>query len=407
MVRNPKPRGRLGVWLFGARGGLATTLIVGARAIVRDKALNQGLLTETPTFRGISLQPLDGLVFGGHEVRRGTLFQAATEIYEHTGTIPYPLLQDLKADLARINKDIRPGTLVNAGKTITSLPGVDARMNGRNRTLRQETDRLRRDIRSFMRRHRLKRCVCVNLASTEPQLRLTNTHRSLAKFERAIDADRRTTIRPSSLYAYVSASLGLPFIHFTPSNAALIPAIQELFQNNEVPYMGVDGKTGETLVKSSLAPMFKYRNLRVLTWQGYNILGDRDGVVLANAENKTAKIESKDALLSKILGYPLHTHVGIDYVPSLNDLKTAWDFIHFQGFLGYKMSMQFTWQGCDSILAAPIVLDMTRLADLAARRGESGPMRHLSCFFKNPLDVDQHDLHLQWHLLTDYVQGLR
>ena len=133
MTKTPKPRGRLGVWLFGARGGLATTLIVGARAIVRDKALNQGLLTETPTFRGISLQPLDGLVFGGHEVRRGTLFQAATEIYEHTGTIPYPLLQDLKADLARINKDIRPGTLVNAGKTITSLPGVDARMNGRPR----------------------------------------------------------------------------------------------------------------------------------------------------------------------------------------------------------------------------------------------------------------------------------
>ena len=171
--------------------------------------------------------------------------------------------------------------------------------------------------------------------------------------------------------------------------------------------MGADGKTGETLVKSSLAPMFKYRNLNVLSWQGYNILGDRDGVVLANAENKQAKVESKDGLLSKILGYPLHTHVGIDYVPSLNDLKTAWDFIHFQGFLGYKMSMQFTWQGCDAILAAPIVIDMVRLADLAQRRGETGPMRHLSCFFKSPIDVDQHDLHLQWHLLTDYVKEVR
>ncbi len=129
--------------------------------------------------------------------------------------------------------------------------------------------------------------------------------------------------------------------------------------------------------------------------------------MLADSENKRAKIESKDALLSKILGYPLHTHVGIDYVPSLNDLKTAWDFIHFQGFLGFKMSMQFTWQGCDAILAAPIVLDMVRLADIAQRRGEGGPMRHLSCFFKSPVEVDQHDLHLQWHLLTDYVKTLQ
>ncbi len=92
-------------------------------------------------------------------------------------------------------------------------------------------------------------------------------------------------------------------------------------------------------------------------------------------------------------------------MPSLNDLKTAWDFIHFQGFLGYKMSLQFTWQGCDAILAAPIVLDMVRLADLAQRRGESGPMRHLSCFFKRPLGVDEHDLHVQWHLMTDYMKA--
>ncbi|MDP6930803.1 MAG: inositol-3-phosphate synthase, partial [Planctomycetota bacterium] len=168
-----------------------------------------------------------------------------------------------------------------------------------------------------------------------------------------------------------------------------------------------DGKTGETLVKSSMAPMFKYRNLHVLAWQGYNMLGDRDGAVLANAENKQSKVETKDALLSQILGYPLHTHVGIDYVPSLSDLKTAWDFIHFEGFLGHKMSMQFTWQGCDAILAAPLVLDMARLADLAKRRGESGPMRHLSCFFKKPLGVDDHDLHKQWHMLTDYVQNCR
>ncbi len=406
-MRPSRLKGRLGVWIFGARGGLATTVIVGARAIARGRVQNQGLLTETPTFSNIPLQPLGGLVFGGHEVRRGTLYQAAREIYEHTGTIPYPLLEELKSDLVAANRNIQPGTLINAGKTITQLASGGNGPNGRDRTLRQEIERLRRHIQSFMRRHKLERCVCINLTSTEPQLQITKLHGSLQAFEKSLEANRRTAVRPSSLYAYVAASLGLPFIHFTPSNSTLTSAIQELFLKNKTPYMGADGKTGETLVKSSLAPMFKYRNLQVLTWQGYNILGDRDGVVLANAENKSAKVESKDALLSKILGYPLHTHVGIDYVPSLNDLKTAWDFIHFQGFLGYKMSMQFIWQGCDSILAAPIVLDMARLADLAKRRGESGPMRHLSCFFKKPLAVDQHDLHLQWHLLTDYIEQVR
>lgn len=394
---------RLGVWIFGALGGLATTITVGARAIGRGLAGTQGLLTATPLLDGVALTDIDRLVFGGHEVRRASLIESAREIYEGTGTIPYPILQQLEGDLAAITEDIRPGCLANAGDTIRDLANIDPPTG----TLRAEVERLRGEILAFMRKHELERCVCVNLTSTEPQLAEEHTRRSLATLEKDLDDDAQETVRPSTLYAYVAATMGLPFIHFTPSNATLLPAICEQFERNRVPYMGCDGKTGETLVKSSLAPMFKYRNLQVLSWQGYNILGDRDGVVLANAENKKAKLESKDALLSAILGYPLHTHVGIDYVPSLNDLKTAWDFIHFQGFLGYKMSMQFTWQGCDAILAAPIVLDMVRFADLAQRRGESGPMKHLSCFFKRPIEVDEHDLHLQWHLMTDYVQAAR
>jgi myo-inositol-1-phosphate synthase len=360
-------------------------------------------LTATPLFDGIALQDLTKIRFGGHEVRTGSVEDSAREIYESTGTIPYPLLQQVRTELGKVSADIKPGCLTNAGRTITRLADIAPR----KRTIRAEIGRLRDDITAFMKRHRLRRCICVNLTSTEPHLRLTRAHAQLARLEAAFDRNSSAAVRPSTVYAYVAASLGLPFIHFTPANAALVPAVRELFDRNGIPYMGSDGKTGETLVKSTLAPMFKYRNLTVLSWQGYNILGDRDGVVLAHAENKRAKVESKDALLSSILGYPLHTHVGIDYVPSLNDLKTAWDFIHFQGFLGYKMSMQFTWQGCDAILAAPIVLDMVRLADLALRRGESGPMRHLSCFFKRPLQVDEHDLHLQWHLLTDYVRSCR
>jgi myo-inositol-1-phosphate synthase len=395
------PRDKLGVWIFGARGGLSTTMVVGARAIAKGKVGTQGLLTETPGLDAIGLQRISGLVFGGHEVRKGTMREAAEEIYENTGTISYPLLRSLGADLSRVDKNIKRGCLVNAGKTILKIAGK----NPPATTLSKEVARLKKDIRAFMKRHKLKRCVCVNLTSTEPKLRTTRQHETLEGFEQLIAGNKTAAVRPSAIYSYVAAALGLPFIHFTPSNAALVGGIRELFARTDTPYMGSDGKTGETLVKSSLAPMFKYRNLKVLTWQGYNILGDRDGVVLADQENKSSKIESKDALLSKILGYPLHTHVGIDYVPSLNDLKTAWDFIHFQGFLGYKMSMQFTWQGCDAILAAPIVLDMVRLADLAKRRGETGPMKHLSCFFKSPLDVAQHDLHLQWHLMTDYVRA--
>jgi myo-inositol-1-phosphate synthase len=112
-------------------------------------------------------------------------------------------------------------------------------------------------------------------------------------------------------------------------------------------------------------------------------------------------------VLSHILGYPLHTHVGIDFVPSLKDQKTAWDFIHFAGFLDYKMSLQFTWQGCDAILAAPIVLDMVRLAEFAKRSGERGLMTQLSCFFKSPVGVDEHDLHFQFHHLMDWVRARR
>ena len=376
-------------------------MVVGARAIARGKVDAQGLLTETPGLAALGLQEIDGMVFGGHEVRKTSLHESAREIYDHTGTIPYPLIRDLAADLRRVDGNVRRGTLINAGKMILKMAG---RADSKSTNLRREVKRITRDIEEFMRRNRLKRCVCVNLASTEPKLRITKNHGTTDGVDKLIDQNRTSAVRPSAIYAYVAASLGLPFIHFTPSNAALVGGIRALFEANGTPYMGSDGKTGETLVKSSLAPMFKYRNLKVLTWQGYNILGDRDGVVLADQENKSSKVESKDALLSKILGYPLHTHVGIDYVPSLNDLKTAWDFIHFQGFLGYKMSMQFTWQGCDAILAAPIVLDMVRLADLAKRRGESGPMHHLSCFFKRPIGVDEHDLHLQWHLMTDYLE---
>jgi myo-inositol-1-phosphate synthase len=143
-----------------------------------------------------------------------------------------------------------------------------------------------------------------------------------------------------------------------------------------------------------------------MSWEGFNILGNMDGRILDHPENCESKIRSKDQVLSKILGYSPHTSVNIGYVPSLGDQKTAWDFIHFKGFLGAKMSLQFIWQGYDSILAAPLVLDLVRLAELAKRRAEGGAMTHLASFFKAPVGVEKHALQDQFRMLTDYVENL-
>src|SRR4029077_4789253 len=153
----------------------------------------------------------------------------------------------------------------------------------------------------------------------------------------------------------------------------------------KTPIAGQDGKTGETLLKTVLAPMFARRNLRVLSWGGHNILGTRDGLVLPDPDNKASKLRSKDQVVGEIVGYSPQTHTSIEYIESLDDWKTAWDHVHFRGFLGVKMTLQVTWQGCDSVLAAPLVIDLARLALDAQRRGRGGIQSHLACFFKSPM----------------------
>jgi myo-inositol-1-phosphate synthase len=398
--KQPSSSRRLGVWLFGAYGGLATTVVVGARAIARGLAGPLGLATESDAAAGIAWRPLDRIVFGGHEIRAGDFASEAAEIDAKTGSLPAALTAPLRRDLASLSRNVVPGVMPNAGSTIEGLADAPRRASA---SLRAQLARVRADLQAFQQKHRLERVVCVNLTSTEPALRMGTAHRSLAAFDRALDQNKTAAVRPSVIYAYAAASLGMPFVHFTPSNSALIPAVQELFAKNGTPFMGRDGKTGETLVKSAVAPMFRYRNLRVLSWQGYNILGDRDGRVLADRRNKQAKVDSKDALLPSILGYPLHTHVGIDFVPSLHDMKTAWDFVHFEGFLGARMTLQFTWSGSDSALAAPLVIDLVRWAELALRRGEAGEMAHTASYFKAPLAGGTHDFHQQFARLLEYA----
>lgn len=391
---------RVGVWLLGGKGGVATTVVVGALALRRGAAAPHGLLTETPLCAKIPLCEWSDLVFGGHDIRSDTLLQSAEQIHRETNTITHDLLLTLRPALAEAEANFRPGFTYSSGPAIESLaqqPSTPAE------SATDAIEQTARDLREFKTQNRLDRVVVVNLTSTEPAVHAHPDQATAAGIARLVAADDRQHLIASTLYALGCARAGCAFINFTPSPGALLPGVAETFANVGLPFMGSDGKTGETLVKAALAPLFKVRNLRVLSWQGYNMLGDRDGQVLAREENRRSKVQSKDQLLHDYLGYPLHTQVNIDYVPSLGDLKTAWDFVHFEGFLGFKMSLQFTWQGCDSILAAPLVLDMVRLSDLALRRGESGPMEHLGVFFKRPYGRGTHDLHEQFHRLTDYL----
>ena len=207
----------------------------------------------------------------------------------------------------------------------------------------------------------------------------------------------------SSLYAIAALEEGHSYINFTPSLGAAPAAIDELARLRGRRHYGCDGKTGETLMKSVLAPMFARRNLQVLSWVGHNIFGNMDGQVLDDPANKQTKVASKDRLLREILGYRPKTLMSIEYVPDLGDWKTAWDHIHFAGFLGVPMTLQFTWQGCDSLLAAPLVLDLVRLTELARRRGHVGPMPFLASFFKSPYGVSEHRFDRQFEMLEQWA----
>ena len=396
---------RTGVWIIGARGGVATTLITGAVALRHGLTASTGLITSTDLFDGIDLTAPGDLVFGGHDIRTTPLAECAAEISQANLTIHPLLLDRIRPDLDEIDRNLKTGITFRSGAAIESLPGVSSEASVDDP--KQALERIERDLRSFHESQRVDRLIVVNLASTEPPLPDHPAHASAAKLEAALEARESEAFIASTLYALAAARVGAAFLNFTPSPGALLPAVAEALEAAGCPYMGSDGKTGETLVKSALAPMFRYRNLRVLSWQGYNMLGDRDGEVLAHQENKATKIESKDQLLHDYLGYPLHSKVAIDYVPSLDDMKTAWDFIHFEGFLGVKMSLQFTWQGCDSILAAPLVIDLARLLDLALRKGDAGAQPHLALFFKSPHNGTEHDLHRQFHRLVEYLATCR
>lgn len=394
---------KYGLWLVGARGGVATTVTAGLAALTRQLSPPIGLITEHPEFSNCQLPPLESFIVGGHEIREGSLIESAKTIEEDSGSLSLPLIEAIREDLQSVDQRIRPGILINAGKAICELGSATKEPAGQ--TPSAAFEQVTSDLREFQTRHQLQGIVVVNLSSTEAPVPNHPAHSSAEALIEALKNNDASAFRSSTIYAMAAAEVGAAYVNFTPSSAALVPATRQLLEEAGCSYCGSDGKTGETLVKSALAPMFAQRAMQVLSWQSYNMLGDRDGEILAHEENKRSKIASKGELIHELLGEDVHSQVRIDYVPSLGDNKTAWDLIHFKGFLGHRMSMQFTWQGCDAILAAPLVIDLARLLTHAQSQGEKGLQKYCSLFFKSPIDGSSHALSHQFDELIEKARN--
>lgn len=368
---------RTGIWLMGARGSVAVTATVGALALRAGLTEPVGCVTETPALRHAALPGWPDLVVGGHDIVDTPVLKKA-EALAATGVLPSGLIGALAGELTAHEENLRP---LPAGDTTA------ARIAG--------------DLVRFRDRHGLDRIVVVNVASTEPAIRAHPAHESLASLAGSLD-----TLPPSALAAYAAFTTGCSFVDFTPSTGARLPALAELAEQRRVPYAGSDGKTGETLVKSVLAPMFAMRNLRVHSWSGLNLLGGGDGANLADPAANAAKVASKQRVLGETLGYRPEGTSRIDFVEALGDFKTAWDLVTFSGFLGVGMRMEFSWHGCDSALAAPLVLDLARLTAAAHAAGRTGALPELGFFFKDPVGDGPSGLSEQWAALTAFVAGL-
>lgn len=393
---------RIGLWLIGARGGVAATVALGLAALKRQLISTVGLVTALDEFKSLDFAPWEQFIIGGHEIRDGALADSLLRLYRESRVLDPAVIDRCREELSAIDTRIRVGSLANCGATIAGLAGKTIDGN-ETESAQQTIERLQRDLRDFQRETAAERVIVVNLASTEPAGDYRQLPQRWEEMQRRL-ADAPATFLPaSSLYAIAALDLKMPYINFTPSLGAAPAAIRELAVARGTCQAGQDGKTGETLLKSVLAPMFAARHLEIMSWVGHNILGNMDGQALADPVNKRAKIQGKDQLLGKILGYEPQTLVTIEYIRSLGDWKTAWDHIHFRGFMDTPMILQFTWQGCDSLLAAPLVLDLVRFVELSARRGETGVLRHLGSFFKRPLELENHEFFAQTQMLREWA----
>ncbi len=401
-------KGKLGV-LTPGMGAVSTTFMAGVDLVRRGESAPVGSLTQMGTIRlgkrtenrapkirdFVPLANLNDLVFGGWDVYPDDAFEAASK----AGVLDS---KDL-AKSQKFLKSLKPMKAAFDQNYVKNLQGTNVK---KGKTKFDLAEQIRDDIRSFKKSNKCDRLVMVWCGSTEVFLRPEEAHKDLATFERAMKSNH-PAIAPSMLYAYAAISEGVPFANGAPNLTVDIPALEKFAQEREVPIGGKDFKTGQTLMKTVLAPGFKARMLGLNGWFSTNILGNRDGEVLDDPGSFKTKEESKLGALEYILQpglYPdlygkIFHKVRINYYPPRGDNKEGWDNIDIFGWLGYPMQIKVDFLCRDSILAAPIVLDLALFFDLARRAGMRGIQEWLSFYFKSPMCAKElypeHDLFIQ------------
>ena len=421
-MKNPEiapAKGKLGILLVGL-GAVSTTTIAGVLAVRKGLANPIGSLTQMGTMRlgkrtegrspkikdTVPLVDLDNVVFGGWDIFEENSYQAART----AGVLETSLLDQIKPEL----EAIKPMTAVFDQRYVKRLDGPNVK-KGKNK--RDLAEQLRADIRKFKADNGLDRLVMVWCGSTEVFMKESAAHQSIEAFEKALEAN--DPVIPSSMvYTYAALMEGVPFANGAPNLSVDVPAMMALAQQNKLPICGKDFKTGQTWMKTVVAPGIKARLLGVEGWYSTNILGNRDGEVLDDPESFKTKEESKKSVLDYILQphlYPglyedLHHVVRINYYPPRGDNKEGWDNIDLVGWLGYKMQLKINFLCRDSILAAPIVLDLALFLDLAKRAGMSGIQEWLSFYFKSPMHAPglypEHDLFIQLMKLKNTLRHM-
>jgi myo-inositol-1-phosphate synthase len=423
-VKNPPKiepaRGKLGVLLVGM-GAVSTTTIAGVFAVRRGLASPIGSLTQMGTLRlgkrtegrsplirdFVPLASLDDVVFGGWDIFEDNSYDAA----KTAGVLEPGLLDQIRPEL----EAIKPMPAVFDRRYVKRLDGPNVK-KGKNK--RDLADQLREDMRRFKQDNGCDRLVMVWCGSTEIYLTESAAHASVAAFEKALEASDEN-IPSSMIYAYAALKDGIPYANAAPNLSADVPALLELASQNGSPVTGKDLKTGQTLIKTIIAPGLKARLLGVEGWYSTNILGNRDGEVLDDPESFKTKEESKKSVLDYILQPNLYPElykdlchvVRINYYPPRGDNKEGWDNIDIFGWLNYKMQLKVNFLCRDSILAAPIVLDVALFLDLAKRAGMDGIQEWLSFYFKSPMHAPdlypEHDLFIQLMKLKNTLRFLR
>ncbi len=387
----PLKRGEKLAVLMPGMGAVATTAIAGVASVRRGLAAPVGSLTQLGHLIDggahgarvkdvLPLAPLEDVVFGGWDPIPDDAYAAALRANVLRREHLDPLRDELLA--------IRPMPAVFDTAWVRRLDGPNVKQG----TLRQKAEALVADIRGFMERNRCARGVMVWTGSTEVYAEIGPSHQTLKSFEAALDRSD-PTIAPSMVYAWAALKTGIPFMNGAPNLSQDVPALRELAERNGVVTGGKDFKTGQTLMKTTIAPMIHARLLGLDGWFSTNILGNRDGEVLDDELSFKTKEVSKLGVLDQILSPRQHPElyadvehkVTIHYYPPRGDNKEGWDAIDIFGWLGYPMQIKVNFQCRDSILAAPLVVDLALLSDLAQRAGEKGPQEWLSFFFKSPV----------------------